>query len=314
MQTHGSEWHEYFVSIGYPEVWPLAAGIEGVVYRLGCGLIGKVWARRAMPELVLLQRFYRDIVDQRLRFATPEIQDIVEVRGVPVTIERELPGRPLGQVVLDADADLSPAARRCILDVLAGLASVQETENMRHLAVLDESQSLWQGDSNWGVALIKLVERRVDHFGRQFRRRVEHFDAMHAGVVALLRSLDAPALSLIHGDLVPANILVDDNLRPTAVLDFGFLSTAGDPTFDAAITASITNMYGPHARTIEAQLDDALVAEFGHDRTRLLLYKAVYAIVTSYIYDPTGADGHTAWCINILQRNDVSALLLQQAR
>ncbi|MDP9381032.1 MAG: hypothetical protein M3Q29_12955 [Chloroflexota bacterium] len=45
MQTHGGEWHRYFASLGYTDAHPLAAGIEGAVYRLGSGLIGKVWAR-----------------------------------------------------------------------------------------------------------------------------------------------------------------------------------------------------------------------------------------------------------------------------
>ncbi len=294
MKTPNSEWVQYFASIGYSEAQLLAAGMEGAVYRLGHGLIGKVWARRSLPELTLLQSVYRDISGQHLLFATPEIRDVVEVRGVPVTIERELPGRPLGQFVRDDDTNLSSDAQRCIVAVLAGLASMPETEHMRRLAVIDEAQPQWSNSATWSVAIASLVGRRVTRFGHQLRQRVENFDAKNAGVVALLKRLETSKLSLIHGDLVPANILVDECLQPTAVLDFGFLTTAGDPAFDAAITASITNMYGPHARTIEAQLDDALVREFGYDRNRLLLYKAVYAIVTSYIYDPTGADGHTA--------------------
>ncbi len=314
MHTHGGEWRRYFASLGYTHAHPLAAGVEGTVYRLGSGLVGKVWVRRSIPELVLLQRFYRDISEQRLRFRTPEIRDITEVRGVPVTLERELPGVPLGSAVPDSGTGLSPAARRCILEVLVGLASVRETEAMRRLAVLDETRSLWRGCPTWGAALTDLIERRTARFGQQLRGRVDHFDARLARVVESLRALGTPDLSLIHGDLVPPNILVDDSLRPTAVLDFGFLSTAGDPAFDAAITASITDMYGPRARAIDAQLDDALVSELGYDRDRLLLYKAVYAIVTSNIFDPDGADGHTAWCVATLQRDDISALLLARPR
>ena len=43
---------------------------------------------------------------------------------------------------------------------------------------------------------------------------------------------------------------MDENLQPLAVLDFGFLTTAGDPRLDAAIAAAVADMYGPHAPQI----------------------------------------------------------------
>jgi hypothetical protein len=46
-----------------------------------------------------------------------------------------------------------------------------------------------------------------------------------------------------------------------AVLGFGFLTTAGDPGFGAAIAAGVMNMYGPHAPAIA----DALTARLAHD-------------------------------------------------
>ncbi|HJT76890.1 MAG TPA: phosphoenolpyruvate--protein phosphotransferase, partial [Gemmataceae bacterium] len=44
--------------------------------------------------------------------------------------------------------------------------------------------------------------------------------------------------TVVHGDLFGENVLVDHAGRPTAVLDFGFLSGAGDARFDAAVTAA----------------------------------------------------------------------------
>jgi len=113
MQTHDRAWERYFVAHGYPAARPLAAGIEGAVYRLGRGRGGKVWARRSVAELAPLRRAYRDIAAQAPPFATPAILALVAVRGVPVTIERALPGRPLEGALGAGAAALAPAARRC---------------------------------------------------------------------------------------------------------------------------------------------------------------------------------------------------------
>ena len=92
----------------------------------------------------------------------------------------------------------------------------------------------------------------------------------------------------MHGDLIPANVLVDEAGRPSAVIDFGFLTTAGDPAFDAAVTASIFDMYGPAARATEARLD----ARLDVDPERAGVHRAAYAVVTATCFSPTGEDGH----------------------
>lgn len=90
-----------------------------------------------------------------------------------------------------------------------------------------------------------------------------------------------------------------------AVLDFGFLTTVGDPAFDAAVTASIFDMYGPRATATEALLDEALADRFGHDPARLAVHRAAYALVTGNCFSASGSDGHFAWCVRMLRRRDV---------
>jgi len=59
-------------------------------------------------------------------------------------------------------------------------------------------------------------------------------------------------------------------------IDFGFPSTVGDPVFDAAVTASIFDMYGPLARDAERDLDKAITESFGYSADRMALYRAAY--------------------------------------
>lgn len=98
------------------------------------------------------------------------------------------------------------------------------------------------------------------------------------------------------------NILVDEQARPVAVLDFGFLTTAGDPRFDAAIAAAVMNMYGPHAPAIAAALTARLAHDLGYPADALLTYQAAYAVATSNAFTSDGSDGHFAWCIGQLRR------------
>jgi hypothetical protein len=218
-------------------------------------LRAKVWGNRREPELALMQRFYADVASAGLPLATPEIHGIYQAGGKAVTIERKLPGQPLRPPV-SGTQPLDPEAAGCFIDVLRVLASVPCTASMRRLPVLDEDQSLWAGAGTFHGALIGLLDRRVARFGEVIRGRLPDFDLRYERLREKLTGLGLVACTVIHGDLVPDNILVDSRARPVAVLDFGFLTTAGDPAFDAATAAAIFDMYGPHARQITRALTD----------------------------------------------------------
>jgi aminoglycoside phosphotransferase (APT) family kinase protein len=307
---HSRDWLERFARRGYRDVTPLAAGTEGAIYDLGDGTVAKVWKQRRAAELSLMQRFYADVARAGLPFATPEILAVEDAGGTAVTFERKLPGQPLRARLDINDQQLDPAGARCVTTVLRALASVPATTSMRQLPVLDEAEPLWASAADFPAALLNLLQRRVSRFGDVLRRDLPDFDVRYARLQEQLRALDPVPDTALHGDLVPDNILVDHELRPLAVLDFGFLTTAGDPRLDAAIAAAVTNMYGPHAPRVTRALTAQLAADLGYPASALLIYQAAYAVATASAFTADGSDGHFAWCIRQLGRADVTAVLL----
>jgi hypothetical protein len=312
--AHTQQWLKHFARQGH-DPSPLAAGVEGAIYDLGGGLVAKVWRDRRPAELVRMQSFYADVAAAGLPFRTPEILAVKQVKQdrqvdhTSVTYERKLPGTPLQQRLGHDDDGVDPAAARCVTDVLRALATVPAGPAMRQLAVLDEDRPLWDGADTFQDGVLNLLRRRVDRFGSVMRRHLPDFDLRYARLQERLAALPGSPDTVIHGDLFAGNILVDEQARPLAVLDFGFLTTAGDPGLDAAIAASILNMYGPHAAAITRALTVQLAHDLGYPADALLTYQAAYAVATSNAFTSDGSDGHFAWCIDQLRRPDIADVL-----
>ncbi len=305
---HTQQWFDYFRSRGYAAE-PLGAGVEGAVYDLGRGLVAKVWRERGTAELSRMQRFYADVASAGLPFGTPEIVSVEQAAGAAVTYERKLPGEPLQQRLGHDDQAIGCEVTRCILDVLSALATVPATSSMRQLAVLDEDRPLRAGADSFLAALLSLLTRRVARFGPVLRDRLPDFDRRYSALTDRLAVLESCPDTVVHGDLFGGNVLVDARARPLAVLDFGFLTTAGDPRLDAAVTACIMNMYGQHAASITRDLTAQFAAVLGHPAEVLLIYQAAYAVATSNAFTSDGSDGHFAWCVDQLSRADVAAAI-----
>jgi aminoglycoside phosphotransferase (APT) family kinase protein len=308
VKAHREEWVSYLRQQGYGSAEPLAAGMEGAVYRLGGGLVAKIWDERPASDLAGLQRFYADLLLASLPFATPEIVAIQEVDGSAVTIERELSGRPLRDYLNERDNVAVPAAAECVLTVLRGLGAVTAAQSARDLPVLGADEP-FRSDRSWPDAVRRLLDDRTAAFGEQLSDAVPGFGALYANLSTAISELGrADGDFVIHGDICGENILVDDDLNLLALLDWGFLSTAGDPAFDASVAAGIFNMYGPSAAEIDRQLRRLFEAEFGYPAELLTSYRAAYAVITSNVYDPAGQDGHFAWCVRQLSSPEVRAI------
>ncbi|WP_435856515.1 phosphotransferase family protein [Streptomyces tibetensis] len=298
--THQSDrWVRYFARRGYPRARRLASGMEGTVYRLRDGTVAKVWDGRPPEDFGLTRRLYADIAAHPLPFGTPEILDVEEHDGVLVSYERELGGRPLRS---DQDGgepparDLPRSETDALLTVLRALASVPGTEAMRRLVVQGDDRPLWQGHSRFPDALAALVERAAGRNRDALAAQVPGLADIVSRTAAALRALPGRADSVVHGDLVPPNIHMDEAGRPVAVLDFGFCTTAGDPAFEAAVTAAVWDMYGPHAAHHTAELTRYFARELGHAEEDLILYRKAYALITYDLFGRGPHDGHFRWC------------------
>ncbi|MFI5698033.1 phosphotransferase [Kribbella sp. NPDC051586] len=268
----------------------IGQGMEGAVYDAGDGTVRKVWFDRRPEEVRPLQAFLDELPE--LPFRTPRIREIgAGANGMAVSVEDKLTGVPLHEAGLPESQALD-----AFVFVVEALRGARPGPASRALPVVN--QPFW-GES-WGRSLADLVRRRAGVSKVHLERDVPDFPGLLETVLGGLRGLQADELSVVHGDVCPPNVLMEGE-RVAAVLDWGFLSTAGDNTFEASLAAGFFDMYGPDAR----RLDNLLLDRFeglGHDRERMRLYRHAYAIITATIYDENAGDGHYAWCVNQLTR------------
>jgi Ser/Thr protein kinase RdoA (MazF antagonist) len=305
-----ASWIEQFRSQGYADAAHLGGGMEGAVYRLEDGLVAKVWERKHAVDLEALKAFYEELGEQSLPFATPSIHRVEDIAGVAVTYEAELPGEPLQERLSETDVTAPTEALGCVLQVLLALRGTAAGPAARRLPALDEDKP-FAAELDWPTALAAGMDRRMSLHGEPLLAALPAAPHLVEQISGAVMSLPRPPEAILHGDLCGVNVLVNDALEPLSVLDWGFLSTAADPRFEAAVSAGIFNMYGPHARVIEDQIVAALADTLGYDAQVLRVYRAAYAVLTNNVYDPAGKDGHFAWCVATLERPDILAAIAQ---
>lgn len=282
--------------------------MEGTVVNLSADAVAKVWHGRSRDDIQALASFGSAVTTASLPFSVGYVMDVLEDAELTITIERKIHGQPMRPEGVPAPPVVDAEKIRLLGDVLEGFSSSVLSPGLASLPILPGDHPFtWAG--SFIESLADLVERRFQAVPHLLQRDLDDGDATVAAVTERLRGLKPTAQGLIHGDLIPANVLIEGG-HISGVLDFGFLTTVGDPQFDASITASIFDMYGPHGRASEQALSEAFLDRFGHDRVSYGLYRAAYALITNAYFGQDGLDGHYAWCLRILRRPDVTAAIV----
>ena len=269
---------------GFAVTHELGRGMEGVVAALDDERVVKLWDRRPLEEVERLRVFY-DAAEAGLAgtgssIAVPRILDVVRAGDRVLTVQRRLHGTAV------AGARPEP-----VLDVLDALAQVPAHPDLAVLPVPD-GESPFRPAVPFGDALAGLVLRRAPLVGPRLTA------GPAASMADALRSLTPVPPRLVHGDLGPAHVLLDGD-RPVGLLDFGYVSTVGDPAFDAAVAAALQDMFGPGAAAATAALDQLTMTRFGYDPDVLVLYRAAYGLVTASCL--VGHPGrHLDWCLDLV--------------
>lgn len=276
---------------GFPVTHELGRGMEGIVAALDHDRVVKRWDRRPRPEIERLRTFYAAVEagfdEAGVALAVPTILDIGEVDGLVVTVQRRLQGIPV-----DA-AGPEPVLQ--VLQVLEALAQVPARPGLAVLPVPDGDEPL-DPDVAFGDSLADLVLRRAPLVGAGLAAGTTEETA--AKMAAALRAVTPRSARLIHGDLGPAHVLLVDG-RPTGLLDFGYISTVGDPAFDAAVAAALQDMFGAGSAATTEAFDTLAVQRFGYEPEVLVLYRAAYGLVTASCL--AGYPGrHLDWCLALV--------------
>ena len=298
---------------GHPHTHLLGQGMEGTVHHLGPGplgtdLIAKAWHTKTPTDLRPLQAFYEELAAQHLPFDTPRILHIRHHHTTTITIEPHLPGTALDTHLAQGTLTHTQA-QDTLTQVLNALSHTHAGEATRALPVLDEEDPLWKGHTTFPHALAALVQRRTHRFTPSLTTALPDLPHLLQALLERLTRLPERPTRIVHGDLCPPNVLATPQGAPTAVLDWGFVTTAADHPFDAATAAGFYDMYGPRARSFDDALLDRWVGERGPERDRALLYRAAYALAGANAYSPDGRDGHFDWCVRLLRRPDVRGVL-----
>jgi len=157
-----------------------------------------------------LEQLYRILASLGLPFETPEILSTHLVDGAAISIERELPGRPLREFISMDESSVAPFAEEALLTILSALANVEVSAPFPELPILGVRLPPNGVARSWNERIMEVFGYKISKFGSQLRASIPDFDWIVERIILHMKQMPEAAPRVVHGDLTPENILLDD--------------------------------------------------------------------------------------------------------
>jgi len=302
MQTN----NELLKQIGKPDLKYLGNGMQSRVFALDDDYVLKVYGDDiGYDNIIRLKLFYESLDTKQVLFETPSIIDVQQVGGKIIVTEKRINGICPNKKHLNTlpIKELKNYFRNYV-DTLFDIQKITTTF-LKIAEPLDLKGDFFKYKkyNSWNEMLIYNLEVKFKESETIFNQKVNNIKYVYKALKSKVAKLVITSMTLIHGDFFPANSMVNAEYGITAILDFGILTTVGDPIFDIALGWLFSDMYNEVTildikKYLKPFMQERLT---GEEKKRFDLYILVYSFISANMYatnDPT--NGHFNWCIHNL--------------
>lgn len=279
-------------------VGELGYGGEATVYELTGRRVLRIFHKHEdLSHLELISGFYRQIAGCSLPFAVPEILEFGFEDGLGFSLDRLIPGRAFHDVLPGLTGSERSRALDSFADAASGLAVITLEDQPYGEFLFDTALT----SDTWAGFLLARLEENYAKGRPDLIEALPNIDEVVEALRKRIRALPDPAKVLVHGDYFPGNVLMDEDFNVTSVIDFGWLTVAGDPAMDLASAAIFLNVVRGHQASDAERVHARLLATHGDALAPLIeIYRGWYGIR----FSPYKADDGSLfeWCVLSLKQ------------
>ncbi len=276
----------------------LGHGGEATVYELtGDRALRVFHTHTDLSHLEKIGAFYKKLSAPHLPFAVPEIFEFAVEDGVGYSLDRLIRGRAFHDVMPALTGADRNRALDSFTDAASALSAISLEDQPYGEFLFDDALT---GDT-WADFLLARLEENYAKGRPDLIEAIPNVDAIVEVLRERIRALLDPPKVLVHGDYFPGNVLMDDDFNVTGVIDFGWLTVAGDPAMDLASAAIFLNVVRGHQPSDAERVHARLLATHGDALAAAIeTYRGWYAIR----FSPYKADDGSLfeWCVISLKK------------